>query len=153
MNSKGFGRETAVKLPLNELINAEFFPGIKEFEANHLITKNNFRIARINLWGIIQKKEINQLGLMLELNDLTGKFNALIPDELNLNESFNEGESIQAIGKIRSGNPNYVLIELIKKISFKEELLKRIDNIYSLKNLKKHEKNKEEGIKIERRQI
>jgi RPA family protein len=153
MNSKGFGRETAVKLPLNELMDAEFLPGIKEFEANHLITKNKFRAGRINIWGIIQSKEMHQTGLMLELNDLTGKFNALISsDELNSDDVFSEGESVQVIGKIRSGNPNYVLIESIKKISFKEELLKRIDNIYSLKNLKKHEK-KEEGIEIERRQI
>ncbi len=154
MDSKGFGRETAKKTPLIELMNGEFFPGLKEFEANYLITKNKHRFARVNIWGIIQSKTMHQLGLMLELNDLTGTINALLPDELDSNKTLEEGESIQVIGKIRSGNPNYILIESIKKISFKEELLKRVDNIYSLKNLKKiEEKKEEEGIIIEKRQV
>ncbi|MBN2126765.1 MAG: hypothetical protein JW703_00055 [Candidatus Diapherotrites archaeon] len=155
MNSKNFARETAVKLPLIELSEGDFFPGIQEFEGMHLITKKGFRASRVNIWGIMQGKKITQEGTMLELNDLTSKIDVLIPDELNFDENFNEGESLQIIGKIRQGNKNYVLAESVTKISFEEELLKRVDNIYSLKHLMKFnaEQKKEEGIVIERRRI
>ncbi|MFH1588351.1 MAG: hypothetical protein ABIA76_03385 [Candidatus Diapherotrites archaeon] len=149
-------RETAIKIPLNELSESEFHESTEEFTGNYVISKSRLRASRTNIWGIITSKELIHGNEAIELTDFTGKIKCLVPDEKsNLLDGIGLWESVQIIGKIRQKNELFILAESVKKLSFGEELLKRADNIYSLRNLKEYKKEKkdEEEIIIERRNI
>lgn len=144
----------AFNLPLRELENAVFFRGEGEFEPHYVITARGERISRVNVWGIVTRTfESENNFASISIDDFSGTidvnaFNEGIP----LLKKVREGNSVKVIGKMRENNNGiYILAEGVQKISFAEEMLKRLQNIeaFTLKPKKERKKPKKQSNKSE----
>ncbi len=137
-------REPALKIPLSE-IKGEYVKGEKEFDTNYLITPDEKKISRVNIWGNVVKKFEGENFTAITIDDFTQTIDANVFENLEILEKIQTGDIIKIIGKIRQGNKGlFVLIEGIQKLSFQEEMNKRLENIIFLKKWKKNTKKKDE---------
>ena len=136
-------RETAIKVALRE-ISGEYVKAEKEFEANYLISENDLRLSRVNVWGSIVKKFKSENKEFTSL--LIDDFSKVIAvnafeEQAGMLDSVKEGDRVKVIGKVKQGKQGlFILCEGIKRISFQEELVKRLENLLSLKKIKREGK-------------
>ena len=144
-------RATAFKVPLQEIVSGEFFPSTKQFEPSYLKTKNGLKISRANVWGNIVQKYVSgeKPFASIVLDDFTEciSVNAFEENSEKLTK-FEVGERVEVIGKIKENNYGlFIVLENIKKVSETEELLKRTENLFCLKELTKNKAKQESEIK------
>lgn len=145
----------AFNLPLKELDGAVFFKGEKEFEPHYVITKKNERVSRVNVWGIVVKKfESENNFASISIDDFTNVMNVnAFEGSLELLKKVDLGDAVKVIGKMRENDSGlYILAEGVKKLSFKQEMLKRLQNIEFIARRpeKKEKKPKKEKNKAKK---
>jgi RPA family protein len=144
--------KNAFKLSLSELLKGEYVKGKKEFEPNYLVLENNVKVNKVHVWGIVEEKVVSKEKSFgsLSLNDFTGSIKALVfGEKMNLFKEVSKGDSVEIIGKIKEGsNERFVLVEVVKKIGFQTEMLRRVENALTKKRLLW----KEKGLKTQSNQ-
>jgi len=124
----------AFDLPVAELNGSVFFRGEAEFEPHYVITKRGGRISRVNAWGVVSRTfESENDFASISIDDFTGSIDVnAFKETLGLVKNVRKGDTVRVIGKVRENNRGlYILAEGVKKISFEEEMLKRLQNIKS----------------------
>ena len=124
----------AFNLTLAELNDSVFFRGEAEFEPHYVITKRGERVSRVNAWGVVSRTfESENDFASISIDDFTGTIDAnAFKDTLSLVKKSRKGDTVRVIGKVRENNRGlYILAEGVRKISFEEEMLKRLQNIES----------------------
>lgn len=122
----------AFNLPLSELEGAVFFRAEREFEPHYIITEGGERISRVNVWGVVTRTfESENNFASISIDDFTGAVDVNAFNEgLAVLKRARKGDTVRVIGKVRENNNGlYVLAEGIQKISFREEMLKRLQNL------------------------
>lgn len=113
MEGGTINRFTAAKISINEINSGDY---IKEDETGFscILTRNNQKIRRVNLIGIIIHVENDNNYI---IDDGTGKITIRSFD--NLKTKYNIGDAINIIGKPREFGAKYILIEIIKEVDKK----------------------------------
>jgi len=140
----------AFNIPLSELNGAVFFRGEEEFQPHYVITKQGEKISRVNVWGVVTRTfESENNFASISIDDFTGAIDVNAFDErVPLLKKAKKGDTVRVIGKVRENNSSiYILLEGLKKLSFEEEALKRLQNIESFTKKSKRKKSKEEKKK------
>jgi RPA family protein len=134
-------RETALRLPLSELADAEYFKPEEEFRAGFALTKSNFRAARVLVWGNVVKAfdsgESEKVFKGIELDDFSECLSCLAFEEkAGLLNGIKAGDVVEVMGKVRQGQRgNFIWLEFVRRLSPAEELKRRLENLLSLKRL------------------
>ena len=113
-----FKRQIAFKVRIKDLVNGRY---VKEegWEPNYIITKQEKKISRINLIGIIVAKNddinTNYEGVILE--DGSGKISIREFKENKVLKNVEIGNIVMVIGRPREyGTEKYIVPEIVKKI-------------------------------------
>lgn len=133
-------REIAYKLPLSEIAKGEYFKEEGEFGLNYIITKSGFKASRVNVWGnVVRKYESESDFKSITLDDFTATIDVnVFKETLSLFDNIGLGNTVAVIGKIRKGNDRlYIIAESVRLLKPNEELVKRLENIKSLKELQR----------------
>lgn len=145
-------RETALRLPLKELVDAEYFKPEEEFRGGFVLTHSGFRASRVFVWGnivrVFENERTEKPIKAIELDDFTACFTCMAFEEkTGLFKGLKEGDVVEVMGKVRQGQQgNYLLPELVRKISPQEEMQRRMENLLSLKKLAKAKVEESEGL-------
>jgi RPA family protein len=116
-NKKDYVRQIAVKITIQK-INRGNYIQTSEQEPNYLVSSDNQKIYRLNLFAIVLKKE--ELGSITNLliDDGTGQITLRSFEDNKIIENLNIGDAISLIGKVRAYNQEkYISPEIIKKIN------------------------------------
>ncbi len=156
----------AFSIPLSELAGAVFFRGEEEFQPHYVITKRGEKISRVNVWGVVTRTfESENNFASISIDDFTGSIDVnAFNERLALLKKAKKGSVVRVIVKVRENNSGtYILLEGLQKLSFEEELLKRLQNVKFVATREKKPEKKEEvdlgeftqasEIKIEREVI
>jgi RPA family protein len=111
-----FMRQVARKTQISEIVTGEY---IQETEqaANYLLTKNQEKLYRVNLIGIVIDKEKSGSITNMLLDDGSGQLSLRVFEEINHVEKIQVGDVVLVIGKLRTYNEEkYVSPEIIKII-------------------------------------
>jgi RPA family protein len=133
-------RQIAVKITIKK-INRSNYIQTSEQEPNYLVTSDNQKIYRLNLFSILLKKE--ELGSITNLliDDGTGQITLRSFEENKIIEELKVGDAISIIGKVRVYNQE-------KYIS--PEIIKKIDSVWlKVRSLELKEEIKQEKVDIE----
>jgi len=130
---------SAKKVPIRE-IEGPFEKGKEEFSPGFVKSKRAGPLSRVNIWGNVVRTFSSDKGFRsITLDDLTGTIDVnVFDDNKGLLEGIREGNVVRVIGKTREYNGRvYVLCEGIQRIDFSEEMLQRLENVVSLRELLK----------------
>jgi len=126
-------RQVAIKVKISEILNGKYI--VEEgWTPNYLLTQNNQKISRVNIFGVILETNLEKERTNLILDDGSGKMAIRSFEELKNLNLLNVGDSIVIIGKIRFFNGElYLSPEIIKKIDPKWLKIRKIelDKLYS----------------------
>ena len=145
-------RETALRLPLSELVDAEYFKPEEEFRAGFALTRSDFRAARVLVWGnvvrVYESEQSEKSFKLLELDDFTECLACMaFEEQKKLLKGIETGDVVEVMGKVRQGKDGiYLLVEWVRRLSPKEELLRRLENLRSLKKLGKAKVEERESL-------
>lgn len=145
-------RETALRLPLRELVDAEYFKPEEEFRGGFVLTHSGFRASRVMVWGnvvrVFENERQDKPIKVIELDDFTACLSCTaFDDQVKLFKGLKEGDVVEVMGKVRQGQQgNYLLPEMVRKISPQEEMQRRLENLLSLKKLEKAKVEESEGL-------
>jgi RPA family protein len=141
-------RETAYRLPLNELVDADFFKSDEAYAAHYAITKSNYKVSRVLIWGNVLSVQEKDTQTALQLHDFTEEMKVVaFEDKKVLLAEVKGGDVVQVIGKIRQNDKeNYIVIEHIKQLNAEEEAIARLENMFTLKRLKATDTQSEKPI-------
>ena len=113
--NKPFLRQTAIKTNIQDLTNS-IFVETSENEQNYLLLKDQ-RVYRINILGIVIKKEKNGSMLNLLIDDKTGLITVRFFEENDAANRTEVEDCISVIGKLRKyNNEKYISPEIFKKV-------------------------------------
>jgi len=113
--NKPFLRQTAIKTNIQDLTNS-IFVETSENEQNYLLLKDQ-RVYRINILGIVIKKEKNGSMLNLLIDDKTGLITVRFFEENDAANRTEVEDCISIIGKLRKyNNEKYISPEIFKKV-------------------------------------
>ncbi|MBU0459834.1 MAG: hypothetical protein KKH52_00690 [Nanoarchaeota archaeon] len=117
MEQPSYQRQVAIKTIISDILAGEF---VKEEEnkSDYLLTPENEKIYRLNLFAIVLNKEkVGNITNIL-LDDGSGKINLRYFEDDPVLEELQIGEVILVIGKLRSYNQEkYLAPEIVKKIN------------------------------------
>jgi len=139
----------AKRVLLKELENAHYYKSEGEFEPNYITLENGEKASRVNAWGACVHSFKSEKLASITLDDFTATIDVLaFEDKRKLLEKISIGDSVSVIGRPREGkNGLFIALEGIQKLSFKEEMLKRLE---VLKSVKERKKKKKEAIEFTR---
>jgi len=135
----------AKRLALSELENAKYSKSEGEFEPNYATLENGERVSRVNAWGNCVRSYQSENLSSISIDDFTATIDVLAFDDARkMLEKIRKGDSVSVVGKPRKGkNGIFIALEGIQKLSFKEEMLKRLEVLQSVRERKKGKKKKE----------
>ena len=149
-------RLIAHKLWLNSLKEENFVETTGEFESNY-ISVNDKQVSRINIIANVVNKfkseDGNYIGITIDDSSAQIRLKTWREDTKIL-ENVNIGETIIVIGKVRIyNNEIYVFPEIVKKIDFNQELLRKLELIKEYGLPKETLSIKEPEVKTEYEEI
>lgn len=143
-------RSTAMRMPLKELEGASFVKVEEQYVPSYALTKSGLKVSRISAWGVVVRRYENERFLSLKIDDFTGTIDVMAfstDSAINSMKKIVEGDSVKVIGRLKQGNNGlFIAAEGAKKISFEEEMLKRLE-ILCLYN--GYLKGMHQGIRLE----
>ncbi len=152
-------RQVAVKTNIETLQNGKYFTE-EGWKPNYLLTKNNQKISRVNLMGVIIDKEVNGAMVNFSVDDGSGSIKLRSFEEIKNSNSLALGTAILIIGKIRVYNDEkYIAPEIIKKIDQEWLKVRRAEllNVLPLKEPEEkpptEEKNQSQEFESDNQQI
>ncbi|UCG95432.1 MAG: hypothetical protein JSV92_00045 [archaeon] len=111
-------RLTAIKTSIKPIIEGKYVKG-EGFESNYVLTPTGLKISRARILGTVMTKFVNDdrtYGFVV-IDDQTETIRAKIFKNLKLIENINQGDLVDAIGKVREYDGElYVMPEVIRKI-------------------------------------
>ncbi len=127
-------REIAYHLPIKSILEAE------AEEDNYFRLKNGRRVKRVHIWGNVVQKFEGEEYVKLILDDFTGVIPVLLFGELaDKGRLIEIGDRVDVVGRIRERNGRRVVAETVTTIDGMMELLRRLENIYTMIGLKVEE--------------
>ncbi len=147
-------REVAWHLPIGQILDAE------PEEDNYFRLKSGRKVKRVHIWGNVVQKFESEDYVKLIIDDFTGVIPVLLFGDLaDQGKSIEIGDRVDVVGRIRERNGRRIVAETIRVIGAKEELLRRLENIYTALGVKieeeetppppKEEKEEEETEEME----
>lgn len=157
MELKTYDRQIAIKTPIQTLLLGDYIRE-KEQEPNYLLTKEQEKIYRINLMGVVLTKELQGSITNILLDDGTGKIVLRYFEENKILTQLNIGDALLVIGKLRSYNQEkYISPEIVKKIDhlwlklraleFKKKNKNNLNNQNKFPTNEKEEKQNKSALK------
>jgi len=145
----------ALKLCLNELVEGKYFKSGNKFEPGFVVSKHGFQAFKANVWGNVIRTYVNPEATLaiIELDDFSDVMQLFFFNENALMaDGIKEGMRVEAIGRLRMDRNDEIGLvpELIQEISPERELLKRLENIKSLRELKPLSEAELAGLKEEK---
>lgn len=132
-------REIAHSLPLKEIKGGEYCKEDSN-KANYVITESGIKASRVKVFGVVSNEFGNEKMKGILIEDFTDSIACIAFENQDILIPIQAGATVELIGKVREGKEeNLIMIEHLKEINFKEELLIRAENISSFKFLKKTE--------------
>ncbi|MBI5884658.1 hypothetical protein HZB89_01020 [archaeon] len=134
-------REPALRLPLRELVNGRYFKPAEQFSPGFVVTEHEFKAFRVNVWGNVVRKFINDEATfaVLEIDDFTEVMQLVLFNErVELADGVEEGMRVEAVGKPKQNREGSIILaaEIVNEIDAAKELVKRLENLKSLRELK-----------------
>ncbi|MEM4662653.1 MAG: OB-fold nucleic acid binding domain-containing protein [Candidatus Diapherotrites archaeon] len=124
-------RATAIRIPLKELNNAEFVKVEEQYVPSYVLTESGLKISRVSIFGVVVRRYENERFMSVKIDDFTGTIDVMAFEgdpNYNLLKDLEEGDSIKVIGRIKQGNNGlFIAAEGVRKLSFYEEMLKRLE--------------------------
>lgn len=112
-------RQTAYKVQIQDITEGDFVTE-EGWNPNYVIDKYGRKISRINLISAIvdipdSENTFNYYSIVID--DSTGKISARLFENYEQLKTFNVGDIVSIIGRIREyGTERYIILEIIKKI-------------------------------------
>jgi len=133
----------AKRVTLGELEKARYFKSEGEFEPNYATLESGEKISRVNCWGNCVRTFSSEQLSSISIDDFSAAMDVLaFGEERALLENVREGDVVSVVGKPREGNRGvFIALEGIQKLSFEEEMLKRLEVLKSV-SARKHAKGK-----------
>lgn len=140
-------RAVAMRIPLKELEDAEFVQVAEQYEPSYFLTKNGLKVSRVSVFGIVVRKYEGDNFTSIKLDDFTACIDALLfEDKRTLAEKIELGDAVKVIGRLRSGNNGiFISVEALRKLSFEEEMFKRLEILKCYRNYLKQAEKAEEA--------
>lgn len=141
-------RLTAIKTEIKPLIEGKYVKG-EGFESNYVLTPQGTRVSRVRILGTVMTKFVNDdrtYGFVV-IDDETETIRAKIFKNVKLIENINQGDLVDAIGKVREydgelylmpeiirkiENPNFIILrraELLEQGKYLEKVKEKIDGL------------------------
>jgi len=123
-----FARQTAYKLWISDLLNAEYNKGAGEFDPGFL-TVRNLEVSRVNLVGVVVDKSNLDNYMIVTLDDGSGGITLrLWGEDINLFSTAEVGKFLFVIGRVKMfNNAKYILPEIIKVVNPSWIKLRRLE--------------------------
>ena len=141
-------RATALRIPLSELKGAEFVKVAEQYIPSYAVTKSKLKASRVSVFGIVVRRYDGENFTSIKLDDFTNTIDVMaFEDARDLLKDIKEGCSVKVVGRLRQGNNGlFIALEGIQKLSFKEEMLKRLEIIkaftQAIKDMQKEQKSR-----------
>ncbi|MCX8190236.1 MAG: OB-fold nucleic acid binding domain-containing protein [Candidatus Diapherotrites archaeon] len=127
-------RSNAMRIPLKELEDATFVKVEEQYVPSYVLTKSGLKVSRVSVWGVVVRRYEDERFLSLKIDDFTGTVDVMAFDtelEMNSIKKLKEGDSVKVIGKLKQGNNGiFIAAENALRISFSEEMLKRLEILF-----------------------
>lgn len=111
-------RLTAIKTEIKPLVEGTYVKG-EGFESNYVLTPSGLKVSRARILGTIMTKFVNEekTYCFVVIDDETETIRAKIFKNVKLAEKIEQGDLVDAIGKIREYDGElYMMPEVIRKI-------------------------------------
>lgn len=120
-------RQTAYKIPINELLNNQYIEQ-QGWDPNYIQIKDK-HVSRINLMATVVDKQVSSTLATLTLDDSTGIIQArYFNDDVKKIADINTGDAILIIGRPRKFNDQiFITAEISKKINSLWMKIRRIE--------------------------
>lgn len=144
-------RATALRIPLSELKDAEFVKVAEQYVPSYAVTKSKLKASRVSVFGIVVRRYDGENFTSIKLDDFTNTIDVMaFEDAQELLKDIKEGSSVKVIGRVRQGNNGlFIALEGIQRLSFKEEMFKRLEIIkaftQAIKDIQKEQKSRLDG--------
>lgn len=142
-------RLTAIKTDVKSVIDGRYVKG-EGFETNYVLTPSGLKVSRARIMGTIMSKFVNDDNTygFLVIDDQTETIRAKIFKNLSLIENVDQGDLVDAIGKIREYEGEiYIMPEVIRKIENPNFIILRKAELLEQKKRMEKVKEKLQGFR------